>query len=88
MGEARGVLGGDGRAFCAVGMATKPIMLTAPCLLLLYDRFFLGGSIGEVWRRRRKVHLGFFATWGILEVTRANSQEEYSLTQSEAVSRF
>lgn len=31
---------------CLLGMATKEVMATAPCLVLLYDRTFLAGSFG------------------------------------------
>jgi len=48
---------------CALGMATKPSMVTAPVLVLLFDRAFLGRSLAEAWRARRRVYLGLAATW-------------------------
>lgn len=48
-------------AACALGMATKEVMITAPLLLILYDGVFLSDS----WRgvlRRWKWHAAFFAT--------------------------
>lgn len=51
---------------CAMGMATKPVMVTAPVVALLFDRAFLGGSFAEALRRRWKVFLGLAATWGVL----------------------
>ncbi len=40
------------------GMACKAIVITAPALLLLYDRVFLSASAREVLSRRLRVHLG------------------------------
>ena len=37
---------------CLLGMATKEVMVTAPLVVLLYDRTFLAGSFREAWRRR------------------------------------
>lgn len=62
---------------CALGMASKPIMATAPILALLYDRFFLAPSWQEVWRRRGRLHLGLLATYGVLAVCLLNGPEEY-----------
>src|SRR5579871_2042385 len=44
---------------CAVGMACKEILATAPLIVLLYDRLFLTPSFAEIWRRRRGMYLGF-----------------------------
>ena len=51
---------------CALGMATKEVMVAAPVLVLLYDRTFLAGSLREALRRRGPVHAALFATWGLL----------------------
>lgn len=48
---------------CLLGMATKEVMVTAPVIVLLYDRTFLAGSFAAAWRRRRWVHLALAATW-------------------------
>jgi len=53
-------------AACALGMASKAVMVTAPVMVLLYDRFFLAGSFREAWRRRGVVYLGLSLTWGVL----------------------
>ena len=37
---------------CAVGMASKEVMASAPLLVMLYDRAFISGSFREAWRRR------------------------------------
>ncbi len=49
--------------FCLLGIATKEVAVSAPIIVLLYDRTFLAGSFKEGWRRRRGVYLALFATW-------------------------
>ena len=51
---------------CALGMASKEIMVTAPVMVLVYDRTFLAGSYGQAWRRRWDLYLGLAATWRLL----------------------
>jgi protein O-mannosyl-transferase len=53
-------------ASCLFGMATKEVMVTAPLLVLLYDRTFAAGSFAVAWRIRRGLHLGLAATWLLL----------------------
>jgi tetratricopeptide (TPR) repeat protein len=52
-------------ASCALGMATKEVMVTAPVVLLLYDRTFVSGSF-RATLRHRWVHYGCVATWALL----------------------
>ena len=47
-------------------MATKEVMVTAPVIVLLYDRTFVGGSFAEAWRRRRGFYLALAGTWLLL----------------------
>src|SRR5262249_38811020 len=42
---------------CALGMASKEVMVVTPVLVLLYDRTFTSGSFAEAWRRHRRRHL-------------------------------
>jgi len=51
---------------CGLGMATKEVMVSAPLIVLLYDRTFLAGTFREAWRRRGGWHLGLFGTWLVL----------------------
>ncbi len=51
---------------CALGMATKEIVATAPVLILLYDRTFLSGSFGGALRQRRGLYAALAACWGIV----------------------
>lgn len=108
---AEGPDGGPGRrpwaaaavAACLLGMLTKEVMVSAPVLVLLYDRTFVGGSLREAWRRRRRLHLALAATWlGLVwsvasaGTTRGDTSgfavraraAGYWLTQFEAVVRY
>ena len=53
-------------AACAMGMASKAVMMTAPVAVLLYDRSFLTGSFGAAWKRRWMLYCGLFGTIGVL----------------------
>jgi Flp pilus assembly protein TadD len=55
-------------ACCALGMATKQVMVTAPLVVLLYDRTFLAGSFASALRERLGLHLCLAATWTLLVV--------------------
>jgi Flp pilus assembly protein TadD len=61
-------------AACALGMATKEVMVSAPVMVLLYDRAFLSASFREAWRRRRSLYLGLAATWILLGIVLATGQ--------------
>lgn len=54
---------------CALGMGSKPVMLTAPVVVLLYDRVFLSESFLGMWRRRWGLYISLAATWSILIAT-------------------
>lgn len=51
---------------CMAGMATKEVMVTAPLIVLLYDRTFLASSFGQALWRRRTLYAALAATWGLL----------------------
>ena len=53
---------------CLLGMGTKEVMVSAPLIVLLYDRTFVAGSFREAWRQRWRVHSGLGATWIFLLV--------------------
>ncbi|MBU0638360.1 MAG: tetratricopeptide repeat protein [Planctomycetes bacterium] len=53
-------------AACALGMGSKEVMVSAPLMVLLYERAFVTGSFGVALRRRWPVYLGLAATWIIL----------------------
>jgi len=50
-------------AACLAGMATKEVMVTAPVMVLLYDRTFGAGSLRAAWRQRRPLYLALAGTW-------------------------
>ena len=90
-------------AACLLGMATKEVMVSAPLIVLLYDRTFVAGSFREAWRRRRVVHVALAATWLLLVGLVAGAGWDrsgtagfnvgvtpwaYWLTQFEAVARY
>jgi len=53
-------------AACLLGMATKEVMVTAPVIVLLYDRTFVAGTFRRAWAGRRGYYLGLAATWLLL----------------------
>lgn len=88
---------------CWLGMATKEVMVSAPVLLLLYDRTFITGGFREAWRRRRWHYAALGAGWLILLLCLARGGGNrggaiglgsgigwwiYGLTQFEAIGRY
>jgi tetratricopeptide (TPR) repeat protein len=53
-------------AACWLGVACKEVMVTAPLLVLLYDRAFVSGTFGEAWTRHRRLYLGLASSWLLL----------------------
>ncbi len=51
---------------CLLGMATKEVMVSAPLMLLLYDRSFAAGTFREAWRLRGRWYLALASTWLLL----------------------
>ena len=84
---------------CLLGMATKEVMVSAPLMVLLYDRTFVAGSFQAAWRRRWVLHAGLASSWVLLAAVMISSQKrggtvgfglgvspwEYALTQCRAV---
>ena len=52
--------------FCLLGMATKEVMISAPLIVLLYDRTFVAGTFREAWKLRKRYYLGLASTWLVL----------------------
>ncbi|HUR60315.1 MAG TPA: tetratricopeptide repeat protein [Opitutaceae bacterium] len=88
---------------CALGMGTKEVMVTAPLIVLLYDRTFLAGSFASAWRARRGVYLLLGSTWFVLAALVLSTGGNrggtvgagvgiplwaYPLTQFQAVARY
>jgi Flp pilus assembly protein TadD len=53
-------------AACLLGMMTKEVMVTAPLVVLLYDRTFVAGSLRAAWSARRIYYRTLFSTWIVL----------------------
>ena len=51
---------------CLLGMATKEVMVSAPLVVLLYDRTFFACSFRKALHRRWGVYAGLGATWVVL----------------------
>jgi len=60
-------------AACALGMASKEVMVSAPVMVMLYDRTFVSSSFGEAWRRRQPYYLGLAATWILLALVEVSA---------------
>ncbi|MGA3008404.1 MAG: hypothetical protein ABSE59_11000, partial [Opitutaceae bacterium] len=51
---------------CLLGAACKEVMVSAPLMVLLYDRTFVAGSFRAAWRQRRKYYFTLAGTWLLL----------------------
>jgi protein O-mannosyl-transferase len=51
---------------CLLGAMSKEIIVTAPVIVLLYDRTFVAGSFRAAWRLRWRYYLGLACTWLLL----------------------
>ncbi len=48
---------------CGLGLGAKEVMVTAPFMVLLYDRTFLAGSFTRAVTERRALYLGLAIVW-------------------------
>lgn len=53
-------------AACALGAASKEVIVSAPLVVLLYDRCFVSWTFGRALRSHRALHFGLVATWLLL----------------------
>jgi protein O-mannosyl-transferase len=53
-------------AACIAGMTCKESMVTAPIVVMLYDRFFLWPNWRAAWAERRFLYSGLFGSWAVL----------------------
>jgi len=51
---------------CLLGMGAKEVMVTAPLVVLLYDRTFVAGGFSAAWRQRRTYYVSLAGTWLLL----------------------
>ena len=85
---------------CLLGMACKESMVTAPVMVVLFDRVFLFDSLREAWRARWRLYAGLAATWVLLgllsigphsrlsEVLTGVSPWTYLLNQAPILTRY
>jgi protein O-mannosyl-transferase len=48
---------------CLCGMASKEVMVSAPLMVLLFERTFVAGSLAKALRRSWPLYVGLAATW-------------------------
>ncbi len=65
-------------AACALGMASKESMVTAPLAVLLYDRVFLFDNLRTMVRSRARLYTGLAACWLILTALVATAPRNLS----------
>ena len=53
---------------CALGICTKETLVTAPVVILLYDRIFLSGSFKKALRARMTLYIGLAGTWLLVPI--------------------
>jgi tetratricopeptide (TPR) repeat protein len=71
---------------CGAGMACKESMVTAPVVVLLYDRIFLYKSAGDALRHRWRFYAGLAATWLLLAALMSSGPRIHSAGFSSGVS--
>ncbi len=64
--------------FCFLGIATKPVIITAPFLVLAYDRAFISASFRQSWRRHKSLYVGLATSWLLLAVLIITSRGHYT----------
>jgi tetratricopeptide (TPR) repeat protein len=58
---------------CALGMACKESMVTAPLMVLIYDRVFIFDSWANALRARGRFYAALAATWAVLAAVMATA---------------
>lgn len=62
---------------CAMGMGTKEVMVTAPVMVLWYDRVFVADSWRKLWQDRWSYYACLVSTWGLLVWCMLRYQEDF-----------
>jgi Flp pilus assembly protein TadD len=84
---------------CLFGMACKESMVTAPLVVVLYDRVFLFDSAREAWRSRKILYAGLALGWlefaalvppraGTVGFSAGVSVWTYLLNQAQMITRY
>lgn len=58
---------------CLAGMASKEVMVSAPLIVLLFNRTFVSGSLPNALRRSWPLHVGLASTWILILVLTVNA---------------
>jgi tetratricopeptide (TPR) repeat protein len=58
---------------CLAGMASKEVMVSAPLMVLLFDRTFVSGSMSNALRRSWPLYTGLAATWVLFLLLNINA---------------
>jgi tetratricopeptide (TPR) repeat protein len=87
--------------FCALGMATKEVMVTAPVIILFYDRTFMACSFLSALKKRWPFYLCLAAAWLVLAASMASRTSsatvgfsinvkpfDYAMNQFVAIARY
>ncbi len=53
-------------AACLAGAACKEVMVTAPVVVLLFERTFISGSFPRAWQNSWRLYAGLLLSWGLL----------------------
>ena len=73
---------------CLLGMACKESMVTAPLIVMWYDRIFLFETFGESFRTRWRLYLGLAGTWVALAAMMLSGPRASSVGFSNGVSAW
>jgi len=71
---------------CAIGMPCKDSMVTAPVMVMLYDRVFVFDSMKKALRARWPLYAGLAATWIVLAAVNASGSRIHSAGFSTGIS--
>jgi protein O-mannosyl-transferase len=73
---------------CSAGMVSKEVMVSAPLMVLLFERTFITGSLKEALRRSWPLYVGLAATWILLLVVNLGAPRGDSAGFSLGVSAY
>ena len=63
---------------CSVGMGCKEVMVSAPLIVLWYDRAFISKSWREIIARRSRFYLLLASSWGVLAWSMLHYRLDYT----------
>ncbi len=64
---------------CLGGMASKEVMVSAPVMVLLFERTFIAGSFRRAWAQSWPLYLGLALGWALLFVLHADGPRSDSV---------